>query len=195
MPTGVGQDGKTMDFLRGDPSAVDEVRRAVQLAVRGFRFADETLNRDLAQEAVTRVFLNLRSGRFRGDSSLRTYAGRVARYTCLEHLRRKRREIELDAESVPSPSRWSRPEESLFRAEEHLRNLEAFASLPRHGRELLRMVFIDGLSHKEIALRLGISVAAIKTRVHRCRLVLKKALGETEPIAPVTRKKRAVRCE
>ena len=190
MPTGLGQDGKTVEFLSGDPSAVGEVCLAVQLAVQAFRFADEALNRDLAQEAVTRVFLNLRTGRFRGESSLRTYAGRVARYACLEHLRRKRHEIALDVESVPSGSRWSQPEESLFRAEEHVRNLEAFASLPREGRELLRMVFIDGLSHKEIALRLGISVGAIKTRVHRCRLVLRRIIGLVEPIASAPRKRR-----
>jgi RNA polymerase sigma-70 factor (ECF subfamily) len=190
MPTGVGQDGRIVSFLSGDPSALAEVRLAVDLAVKAFRFGDEALNRDLSQEAVTRVFLSLRSGRFRGDSSLGTYAGRVARYTCLEHFRRKRHETGLDADAVPSGSRWSQPEESLFRAEEHMRNLQAFASLPRECRELLRMVFIDGLSHKEIALKLGVSIGAIKTRIHRCRVVLRKTLGLLAPISSTPGKRK-----
>jgi DNA-directed RNA polymerase specialized sigma24 family protein len=36
----------------------------------------------------------------------------------------------------------------------------------------------DALSHVEIAAALGVSVAAVKVRIHRARLRLKKLLGE-----------------
>jgi RNA polymerase sigma-70 factor (ECF subfamily) len=130
--------------------------------------------------------MNLTSGQFRGEASLRTYAARVARYTCLEHLRRRRPEVVLDADNVPSQDRWSGPEESFLWTEEHLQNLEIFSSLPRECRELLRMVFVDRLPYREIGLKLGISEGAIKTRVHRCRAAFRRNAGLQKSI-PVRR--------
>ncbi len=179
------------EFLRGDPSAVAGVCETVEKAVRGFRFSDPSLNMDLTQEALTRIFHNLRTERFRGEASLRTYSGRVARYTCLEHLRRKRLEVEIDADSLLSSERWSQTEQSFLSVEEHLQNLEVFARLPRDSRELLRMVFVDSLSYREIGLRLGISPGAVKTRVHRCREVFRQAIGMRKPLPAKARKPRA----
>jgi len=191
MPTDAGRDGEVANFLRGDPPAVAVVCAAVGLAVRSFQFTDPALNKDLAQEALTRVFANVTSGRFRGESSLKTYASRVARYTCLEHLRRKRREVELDAEAVPSLERWSEPERSFLGTEAHRRNLEVLSSLPRDCRELMRMVFVDRLSYREIGLKLGISENAIKTRVHRCRAACRRSAGLSKPV-PARRSVRRV---
>src|SRR5439155_20959152 len=162
MSAGGVCDGEVEDFLRGDPAALAAVYEAVRFAVRGFEFPDPALDRELTQEALTRIFLNLSSGQFRGEASLQTYAAWVARYTCLGYLRQRRLEIELDAESVPSLERWSHPEESFLSSEEHLKNLEAFAKLPLDGRELLRMIFVDRFSYREVALKLGISVGAVK---------------------------------
>src|SRR2546425_788103 len=72
MPTDAGRDGEVADFLRGDPPAVGAVCDAVDLAVRSFRFADPALNKDLAQEALTRIFANLTSGRVRGVPTIET---------------------------------------------------------------------------------------------------------------------------
>lgn len=195
MPSGNGSKGEAEAFLRGDPCVVADVCETVHLAVLGFQFPDHALNKDLAQEALARVFFGLNSGRFRGESSLKTYAGRVARYTCLEHLRRRRREVELDAETLPSRERWSQPEEAFFCAEEHLRNLETFASLPSDCRELLRMIFVDGFTYREIGLKLGLSAGAVKTRVHRCRAACRRGAAERRPLGIAFPKRRAGQCE
>lgn len=181
MPTDARRDGEVADFLRGDPPAVAAVCEAVGLAVRSFQFPDPALNKDLAQEALTRIFAQLASGRFRGESSLKTFSSRVARYTCLEHLRRKRLEVELDAENLPSRERWSEPEQAFLGSEAHRKNLEILSSLPRDCRELMRMVFVDRLSYREIGLKLGISENAIKTRVHRCRAACRRSVGLSSP--------------
>ena len=195
MPTGDGPEKEAADFLRGEPSAVGALCDAARGAIRAFQFADRALNEDLLQEALTRIFLGLQAGRFRGEASLRTYAGRVARYTCLEHLRRRRREVELDADRAASPDRWSRPEETLLDAEEHLANLASFARLPPECRELLRMVFVDGLSYREIGLKLGISAGAIKTRVHRCRAACRRPAAPGRPLRFPAAKRSAGRVE
>ena len=169
------------DFLAGDTLAVAAVRSVVERSVRSFRFEDASLAAELAQESLSRIFFNLSSGRFRAECSLKTYASRVTRYTCLEHLRRRRLEVQLDAESLPCRERWAEPEESFLWTEEHLRNLEIFSSLPSSCRELLKLVFIEKLSYREVGLKLGLSEAAIKTRVHRCRITFRRCAGMDKP--------------
>ena len=164
------------EFMKGEAAAVSAVRVAVEGVVRGFRLAGAPEG-DLVQEVLTRLLDNVAAGRFRGESSFTTYACRVARYTCLEHLRRRRDERPLDEESLVSEARWSRTEDSFLWTEEHLRNLEIFSCLSSGCRELLRWIFVDGLSYREIAGRLGISEGAVKVRAFRCRLAFRQAAG------------------
>ncbi|HET8945465.1 MAG TPA: sigma-70 family RNA polymerase sigma factor [Candidatus Polarisedimenticolia bacterium] len=168
-------------LLRGDPETITAVRAAIRAVVRAFQFRGRDIERDLAQEALSRVVENVTAGRYRGEAALRTYAQQVAKFVCLEHIRRKRAEVRIDFESLPSPERWSGPEESLLLDEEHARNLEAFAALPAESRELLRLVFVEGLSYAELAQRFGLSESAIKSRIHRLRLECRERLGRRIP--------------
>ena len=156
-------------FLDGNPSAVSRIRSAVDQAVRRFRFPNPELHDELVQDALARVIVNLNAGRFRGESSLETYARNVAKYTCLEHLRRKRREAGTDPDSLGSAA-GADPEGSFIRREEHRRNLRALAALPRECQELFYLVFVEELSYRQVAAHLGVSEGTIKSRVHRCRL-------------------------
>jgi len=151
--------------------------------IRSFQFGDLDTDRDLVQESLSRVLGSLKAGRFRGESSLRTYARTIARYTCLEHIRRRRWQVDLDPESLTSGDRHAGPESSFLWAEEHLRNLRAFAELPPESRELLKLVCVEGVSYKDAASRLGVSEAAVKSRIHRCRLAIREAAG-LAPDAP-----------
>src|SRR4029079_6968074 len=134
-------------LLRGDPETIAEVRAAIRVVARAFQFRGRDVERDLAQEALSRVVENVTTGRFRGEAALRTYAQQVTKFVCLAHIRRRRTEVRVDFESLPSPERWSGPEESLLLDEEHARNLEAFAALPAEARELLRLAFVEGRTY------------------------------------------------
>ncbi|HKY32248.1 MAG TPA: sigma-70 family RNA polymerase sigma factor [Candidatus Polarisedimenticolia bacterium] len=190
MTAGDDLDGQIASFLSGESSVVACVRAAIDSAVRAFRFPDAAVGTDLCQDALARVFVNLRAGRFRGESSLATYARRVARYTCLEHIRRRRDQVPLDLDTVPSATRWSEPESSLLWAEEHLRNVALFSSLPAACRELLKMIFLDGLSYRQAARALGVTEGTIKTRVHRCRACLRQASRSRKPAHRLARRAR-----
>lgn len=168
-------------FVRGDPIQVCSIQDAVRATVRSFRFGNRDLERDLVQETLSRTLASLSDHRFQGDASLRTYARNIARYTCLEHIRRRRREVAFDPELHPAGDLWSAPEASYLSAEEHRHNLEAFASLPADCREILRMICLEGSSYREVASRLGVSEAALKSRIHRCRLTCREAAKSTAP--------------
>lgn len=166
-------------FERGEPAAVSAVQAAVRATVRSFRFGNRDLERDLVQETLSRTLASLSDRRFHGDASLRTYARNVARYTCLEQIRRRRNEVAFDPELHPAEDLRSAPEASYLSAEQHRRNLEAFASLPPDCREILRMICLEGSSYREVAAQLGVSEAALKSRIHRCRLTCREAAKST----------------
>src|SRR5262245_38699641 len=156
-----------LGFMAGDPSCVREIRDAVEGVVRYFHPENDGLHEDLVQDVLMRVLRSLNDGRFRRDASLKTYARHVAKYACLEHRRSHKKQEELDGDAIPSRARWAAPDENLLYEESHRRNLEFFASLPEASRQLFRMIFVEGLSYREIGARLNISEAAIKSRIDR----------------------------
>lgn len=52
------------------------------------------------------------------------------------------------------------------------------AALPPHYREILLMRDVDGLSLNEIGERLGLELAAVKSRVHRARALTRERLSQ-----------------
>ena len=100
------------ELLDGTLETVDGIRRAIEHVVARFRLP-EGWDGDLVQEALGRVYLAVILGRFRGAASLATFAENVARYTCLEHLRRQRRTWSLSPDRLSSEARWYVIEEPI----------------------------------------------------------------------------------
>ena len=65
-----------------------------------------------------------------------------------------------------------------------LRVRSAVANLPRGQRAAVLLFYLAGLSHLEVAEHLGVPVGAVKTRLHKARLHLRRTLDLAE--APVT---------
>jgi RNA polymerase sigma factor (sigma-70 family) len=191
--------GEVAAFLRGDPATHQAVRDAVRNVVRSFRFSGRTSMDDLVQETLCRVFLNLSVGAFRGEASLRLYAQRVTRYVCLEQMRRRRFAADVDPAALSSSGPVGNPEAALLRAENRRRHLAALAALSPGTHELLRLIFIEELNYAEVGKRLGISEAAVKLRVRRCRLTMREEdtapAGSAEPHVPPPRWRRFERAE
>lgn len=149
------------------------MRGLVEQIVRSFHGLDGETPNDLVQEILSRILANLRAERFRGDSSFETYVQSVARYTCIDARRQRRFGAPVDVEVLPSAASWSCPEEWLIRNEEFQSHLRAFASLPAECRELLRLIFVEKRTYREVAESLGLTEGALKSRIHRCRLALR----------------------
>jgi len=178
------------DFLLGDLRTHESVRSAVRALVRSFRFGGAGIEEDLVQETMARVFINLGAGAFRCESSLARYAQRIARFVCLEQIRKRRFAAEVDPVTVDGADPAAGPEANLLRAEEHRRNLALLASLSPACRDLFRLIFVEGLSYAQVAERLGVSETAVKLRVHRCRLTIQSVRSESRsseiPPVPLT---------
>src|SRR5437773_8310049 len=101
---------------------------------------------------------------------------------------RRRREVSLD-EALPvfdergrhvgPTADWSaRLDDPSIQTELRLALTAAINELPAVSRTTLVLRDVEGLSNVQIAEVLGISVPAVKTRVHRARLFLRKQLGD-----------------
>jgi RNA polymerase sigma-70 factor (ECF subfamily) len=142
-----------------------------------------------AEDALQETFLSAfrAIGDFEGRSSLGTWLYRIATNASLMRLRKRRETLSLDAplrlddgDLVPRQLKdWSQmPEKALMSAEARQVMDEAIAELPDTLRAAFVLRDIEGLSGKETAEVLGISVAAMKSRLHRARLFLRERLSD-----------------
>jgi len=142
---------------------------------------------EVAQEAILKAFTHL--GQFRGDSRFSTW---LIQITINEaRMRQRKRHADLfepigefaDEEGNYTPREFADwreiPSEELERSE--LRNLlsKALDSLGQIYREVFLLRDIEQLSIEETAEALGISIASVKTRLLRARLMLRDILSRS----------------
>jgi RNA polymerase sigma factor (sigma-70 family) len=138
----------------------------VDAALRRVLLPHDQEYEDLLQSALEAVFAGLRKDRFRGDSSLSTWASRIARNIAIDALRARSRErrvfaYEADTEDVAAQSRHSGPSpEKLADIREQLtRYHDALWTLCPNKAEVVYLYEVQGYGLEEIAATLGISVA------------------------------------
>ena len=173
-----------------------------RLAVPVYRFGRRFCrNRDDAedvmQEALAALVRTLPT--WRGDSAPSTWAYVVARNTCSRMRRRKagapeRLESLAEGTTRADALRVAAPSADPARAYEHteLRAAieDALAALPVAQREVVLLRDVEGLSAAEVGRVLGLGETAVKSRLHRGRMALRRALATQRGEAPPPRKAR-----
>src|ERR1700675_681147 len=143
---------------------------------------------DAAQEAMLKAFVNIRQ--FRAEARFSTW---LIQITVNEALMRRRRERtvpmegldghrsggEEESEYAPRDfADWREiPSEALERKEVRQRLAQALGTLDRKYREVFMLRDMEHLNIQETAEALGISVASVKTRLLRARLMLRDLLA------------------
>ncbi len=140
---------------------------------------------DAAQEAMLKAFANIRQ--FRAEARFSTW---LIQITVNEALMRRRRERTVvmegiddrrDDEADYAPrdfADWREiPSEALERKEIRQRLAAALGTLDRKYREVFVLRDMEHLNIQETAEALGISVASVKTRLLRARLMLRDLLA------------------
>jgi RNA polymerase sigma-70 factor (ECF subfamily) len=129
---------------------------------------------DVLQESLLAAARGL--SRFRGEASISTWLFAIARSFCIKKRRRSvfapvtlslEGEARVAARSVRSPDRSPHQALEARRLEAALD--QAIAALPRPYREVLLLRDVEGLSAAEVGEVTGLSVPAVKTRLHRAR--------------------------
>jgi RNA polymerase sigma-70 factor (ECF subfamily) len=140
----------------------DRLRGFIARRVRG----DADIE-DVLQEAFAKIHAGL--GGLKAGEKLEAWLFQVARRAMMDHFR-KRRPLELKAD-LPG-----KIEAGDLRAEVASWLDPLMTLIPEEDREALRLTDLEGLSQKDLAARLGLSVTGAKSRVQRARRRLKQAL-------------------
>ncbi|NUP03799.1 MAG: sigma-70 family RNA polymerase sigma factor [Nonomuraea sp.] len=127
---------------------------------------------DAAQEAL--IVLYRKIGTLRASGALTSWMFRIIRNECIRRARLMLRPhpVILSSAGVPSA------EEEMFERLEAARVAAAIAGLPTDQRRVLIMRDVQGLSGRTVADALGLSVPAMKSRLHRARATLHHLLDD-----------------
>ena len=178
------------------PSVIAEFRQREPSAVRAFyreygrlvySVAHRVLGRaELAEEATQHTFVRAWQAADRLDTSrdpapwLATIAKRAAIYIQRREARRSTSALDDVAANHPAVVSSS-PDLGTLEAVWHVRR--AIDALSPDEATIIRLHHLDGLTHQEIAAKLGIAVGTVKSRSHRAHGKLATSLGHLrEPV-------------
>jgi RNA polymerase sigma-70 factor, ECF subfamily len=153
---------------------------------------------ETAKDLVQETFLNAYRGfdKFRGDARISTWLYTIASRACLRMRRRRKgaseRELSLD-EFIPTsdgefrlqiPIDGLTPEVALQNKQLREALDAAINELPKKYKMVLVLRDMEGLSAKEVGAVMGLNERAVKSRLHRARLFVRRqlsarGLGET----------------
>lgn len=132
-----------------------------------------------AHDVLQEVFIKaMREPRFfEQDFKIQAWLYRVTRNLCFNIVRdRRRRENILAANPGEKASRVD-PLDAVFDGERQEEILAAVDRLTSDHREILLLRYYEDLSYSEIALRLGIKLGTVMSRLSRARDRLEEVLG------------------
>jgi RNA polymerase sigma-70 factor (ECF subfamily) len=137
---------------------------------------DETAAEDIVQEAFTKIYLNAHKFTPQEGASFSSWGYRILINTALTVYQKRKKEgartVQLDEEI------WSLIPDRNLKQFEKKEVADVVASvlgrMPEGFAKALASFFLEGKSQEEMAEAEGVSVGAIKTRVHRAKAEFKK---------------------
>lgn len=144
---------------------------------------------DAAEDVLQQTFLSAWRSlpRYRGDAAFRTWLLTITRNVALTHRERRAREpidtTPLNELGMRAGWGGPNPEELAVLGQQRDRLAAAFARLSVDDREVLTLRDLEELSGEDTAALLGVSLAAMKSRLHRARLTLATLVREEVPHA------------
>lgn len=174
----------------GDHAAFTElVRRyegkVYQLALR--LTGNEMDANDVIQDVFLSVFLKIHT--FRGHAAFSSWLYRITANAAFARLNQRKRHAAVSLDDVlpvveessttNAGTEWSQePDLALFNKETREALEKAIQALPDDFKTVVVLRDIQNLSNQEVADVLHLSIPAVKSRLHRARLLLRRQLGD-----------------
>ncbi len=162
------------DFQAGRTEAFEALMQRHERAV--FNLAYRMMGRmedarEVTQDAFLSCFRHLRS--FRGDAAFSTWLHRVAVNACYDALRRRQPPSVSIDERIDAESREPDPADQAAAAADVQR---ALLAIPVDFRAVLVLHELQDLAVEDVAAALEVPVGTVKSRLHRGRVALARAL-------------------
>ncbi len=174
------------EFRRGNQASFEELigrysAKAFNLALRLTRSEQDA--EEVLQDVFSTVFRKI--GSFEGKSQFSSWLYRITVNAAFMRLRKNKFKTTISLEDISPQVRgaWRCAQSEKNSAEgvtyqnELREELEiALRDLPDEYRPVFVLKDIDGLSNREVGSILGLTIPAVKSRLHRARLMLRKKL-------------------
>jgi RNA polymerase sigma-70 factor, ECF subfamily len=135
------------------------------------RVSDPATAEDILQDVFVKI--QRRLGQLQDPDKLQSWIYLIARNAVIDHYRTRKETVEVP-ETLPAQPAEDDPEIEGLKAS--FRRM--IYSLPEPYRDALVLTELQGLTQKEMAERLGVSLSGAKSRVQRGREQLKEMLHE-----------------
>ena len=144
---------------------------------------DPLLAEEVVQEAFTKIYIHADKFEVYDNASFKSWAYKILINTAITQYQKSKRERGRTAQLDPEfyemlPDTTSRQFEK-----EELSDyvISVLSRIPNNLSEVLKLHFLEGRSHKEIAESQNASVGAIKTRVHRAKQAFRDMADKISP--------------
>ncbi|MFI3172587.1 MAG: RNA polymerase sigma factor [Eubacteriales bacterium] len=165
------------EFLHGDNKALEELigihKESLTLFLYGY-----LKNMTEAENMMIDVFaqLVLSAGKFKGNSSLKTYLFAIARNEALKYIRKNKYHLTLDEISNELFSTKDFVEINLLKEEKNRDLYSCFEYLTPDYREILFLLYFENMSYKEASQIMHKSEKQVNNLAYRAKKSLKEIL-------------------
>lgn len=173
----------------GDHAAFNELVRRYEGKVYqlAFRLTGEEMDAmDVIQDVFVSVYTKIHT--FRGHAAFSSWLYRITANASFARLNQRKRAAAVSIDDVlPAVEEKSRdlfsersqkPDAALFNKEARVALERAIDSLPEDFRTVVILRDVQNMSNQDVADVLKLSIPAVKSRLHRARLALRKLLGD-----------------
>jgi RNA polymerase sigma-70 factor, ECF subfamily len=183
------QEQTLVDRLKArDKSALEDLLRQHSAKLYGVALQivrNETDAQEVMQDALIAIWTKI--DKFEGRSAFSTWLYRVTANAALMHLRKNKKfeqnvslegagdEHDLPAIQIASPG--DTPAATALRDELATHVRAAIDGLPEPYRTTVLLADVNEMSMEQVAETMAVSVPAVKSRLHRARLALRKVLA------------------
>lgn len=173
---------------KGDGAALEQLLSTIAPSIRRFGLRmckNDPDAQDVLQETLLSIVTNLHQ--FEGRSSLSAWVFAITRSACQRRRRGLKNRPHFGQETLETqPADAPSPEQYASDREIGAALTRALDALPEEYREVLVLRDMEGLTATQAAASLDLSVEALKSRLHRARDAMRKALMPLlEPRAPL----------
>ncbi len=174
------------EFKAGNHASFEEL--ISRYSAKAFSLATRlTRNVEDAEEVLQDVFVTVyrKIDGFQGKSTFSSWLYRVTVNAAFMKLRKKKQDQAISMEDVlpqlqnsPSlkSSEHTEGDKAAMRSQVTAALEDAIGRLPEEYRPVFILRDVDGLSSREVGKILSISIPAVKSRLHRSRLMIRKRL-------------------
>jgi len=127
---------------------------------------------DVVNEILMQAIEKVKSGAFRGDSSVGTFLYTITSRRIIDHIRQKTKVLRHAPEPIPFPD----PHVETERGERARQIAAIVEQLKPKFRDVLYLYYYKELSREEVAQELGISPRRVSERVNYALKLVKKAV-------------------